>query len=224
MILFPTSKIQGTILSLRSDIGIRVAQSQRMFENQSLITEVKVICPMIGEIILHIGKNPRKARALLASVIHSNCKQLVGLRVGSTATETFSTLYPRLCFETVFLALKLTQNCYLHYNISIFFLKTGNVIINWLLLSYTTCRTERLSSPSDYIYPLEIGDFENPNFQTVSWIGKNLEGQPKIFKNPNFSSLSSWIGKNIEIYPSQNQHFKIQILNLWIIGKTYVLI
>ena len=171
MILFPTSKIEGTILSLRSDIGIRVAQSQRMFENQSLITKVKVICPMIGEIILHIGKNPRKARALLASVIYSNCKQLVGLRVGSTVTETFSTLYPRLRFETVFLALKLTQNCYLYYNISIFFLKTGNVIINWLLLSYTTCHTERISSPSDYIYPLEVRGLQKSHFSNclVNW-------------------------------------------------------
>ena len=92
MILFTTSKIEGTILSLRSDIGIRVTQS----ENQSLITEVKIICPIIGEIILHIGKNPRKAKALLECVIRSNCKQLLGLRAGSTNAETFSTLYLRL--------------------------------------------------------------------------------------------------------------------------------
>ena len=28
-------------------------------------------------------------------------------------------------------------------------METGNLIINWLLLSYATCRTERLSSPFD---------------------------------------------------------------------------
>ena len=35
-------------------------------------------------------------------------------------------LYPHLCLET-FPALKLTQNCYLHYNINIFF-NTCNLI------------------------------------------------------------------------------------------------
>ena len=70
---------------------------------------------------------------------------------GGAATGKVCNLYPHLCLEAVFPALKLTQNCYLHYNISIFFLKTGNLIINWLLLSYATCRTERLSSPFDKI-------------------------------------------------------------------------
>ena len=40
-----------------------------------------------------------------------------------------------LYLETVFTAVKLTQNCYLHYNANIF-LKIANLIINnWLLLS-----------------------------------------------------------------------------------------
>ena len=34
--------------------------------------------------------------------------------------ETSCNLYPHLCLETVFPALKLTQNFYLHYNINIF--------------------------------------------------------------------------------------------------------
>ena len=52
--------------------------------------------------------------------------------------ETFCNLYPDLCFEIEFPALRLTQNCYLHYNINILSLKTVNLIINWLL-SVTTC-------------------------------------------------------------------------------------
>ena len=38
--------------------------------------------------------------------------------------------------------------------------------------------------------------------------------QSKLFKNPNFPSLL-WIGKNLEIYTAPDQHFKIQMLNLW---------
>ena len=50
-------------------------------------------------------------------------------------------------FGNSFPALKLTENCYLHYKH--FFFKTSNLIINFLLLSCATCHTERLSSPSD---------------------------------------------------------------------------
>ena len=38
--------------------------------------------------------------------------------------------------------------------------------------------------------------------------------QSRLFKNPNFPSLL-WIGKNLEIYTAPDQHFKIQMLNLW---------
>ena len=38
-----------------------------------------------------------------------------GLGPGGAATEKHWNLYPHLCFETVFPALKLNQNCYLHY-------------------------------------------------------------------------------------------------------------
>ena len=67
---------------------------------------------------------------------------------GGAATEKFCNLYPHLCFETVFA----TFNWYkivptLKYKR--FFLKTGNLMINWLLLSYATCRTERVFSPFD---------------------------------------------------------------------------
>ena len=43
---------------------------------------------------------------------------------------------------------------------------------------------------------------------------ENLEMQSRIFKSPNFPSLL-WIGKNLEIYTAPDQHFKIQMLNLW---------
>ena len=42
--------------------------------------------------------------------------------------------YPHLRLETVYPALKLAGNCYLHYNVNIFFFKTANLIVNnWLL-------------------------------------------------------------------------------------------
>ena len=60
---------------------------------------------MIGKIILHIAFVP---------TVNS------WWFLGSTATGKFSILYSHLCLETVFLALKLTQDCYIHYNINIF--------------------------------------------------------------------------------------------------------
>ena len=38
--------------------------------------------------------------------------------------------------------------------------------------------------------------------------------QSRLFKNRNFPSLLR-IGKNLEIYTAPDQHFKIQMLNLW---------
>ena len=95
-------------------------------------------------------------------------------------------LYPHLCLETVFPALKLTQNCYLPYNINIFFLKTANLIINWLLSDATCHRTERLP------WNMKGQGDKNLSFQTIKWIGENLEIQSRLFKNPNFPSLMKW--------------------------------
>ena len=39
--------------------------------------------------------------------------------------------------------------------------------------------------------------------------------QSRLFKIPNFPSRL-WIGKNLEVYIAQDQHFKIQILDLMI--------
>ena len=44
--------------------------------------------------------------------------------------------------------------------------------------------------------------------------------QSKLFKNPNFPSLLR-IGKNSKIYTASDQHFKIQILNLWMSWETF---
>ena len=41
----------------------------------------------------------------------SYCKWLMVLGVGGAAAGKIWNLYPNLCLETVFLALKLTQNC-----------------------------------------------------------------------------------------------------------------
>ena len=95
----------------------------------------------------------------------------------------FCNLYPHLCLETLFPAVKLTQNCYLHYNINIFYLKSANLIINWL------------PSPFDQIW--RQGD-KNLNFQNFQLIGENLEMKSRLFKNPSFPYLFL-IGKNLEI-------------------------
>ena len=72
---------------------------------------------------------------------------------------------------------------------------------------------ERLSSQSDKVWKQE--EFENSNFPTLYWIGKNLGVQPKlIFKNPSFLTLS-WIRKNWEVH--QEEHSKITIFNLFVL-------
>ena len=86
------------------------------------------------------------------------------------------------------------------------------MIINLLLLSYATCHSERPSSPSDKIW--RKGNFKNPSFQTLQWIAKNLEVQPRLFKNSYLPSIL-WIAKKRDVYKPQEQHFKIQIFNLW---------
>ena len=71
---------------------------------------------MIGKIILRKGRIQAK--------FHAVCKygQLMGLpqHRGTATAGTFCNLYTHLCLETVLPALKLTQNCYLHYNINTF--------------------------------------------------------------------------------------------------------
>ena len=96
-------------------------------------------------------------------------------------------------------------------------MKTPNLIINWLLSDVPCYRTKRTPSASPFDQIWRQGD-KNLNSQTFRWIGENLEMQSRLFKNPNFPSLL-WIGKNLEIYTAPDQHFKIQMLNLWMSWK-----
>ena len=85
-------------------------------------------------------------------------------------------------------------------------MKTGNLVINWPLLSYTTFHTERLPSSNKIRWQ---GDFQSSNFQIFSDLGKNWKCSLVFSKIPVFHPFYEW-GKT-----DQDQHFKIQILNLW---------
>ena len=121
------SKIKGPKLSF----WIRyICVAQRKFDNLNLITEVKKnisIDQCLGEYFLHVGNSQRKGRHWLTSMIRSivNSWWII-----EAATGKFCKLYPSLISETVFLALELTQICYLHYicnKYKQFFLKPGNL-------------------------------------------------------------------------------------------------
>ena len=84
--------------------------------------------------------------------------------------------------------------------LALFFLKTANLIINWLLSDATCHRAERTSSI--LIFKLssdELGEICKCNL-----------GYSKI---PIFHFL--WIWKSLETYTAPGQHFKMQMLNLW---------
>ena len=105
---------------------------------------------------------------------------------GTAKAGTFFNLYCHLCLETVFPGLKLTQNCYLHYNINIF---SGTKIVG----KGTKISTFKLFSELDKIWKCNLDFSENHNFPSFSWIGESLK-----------------------VYTAPDQHFKIQILNPWI--------
>ena len=73
---------------------------------------------------------------------------LEGLRV-SAFSGKFDYFYSHLSLKKVFSALKLIQNYFINVNI-FFFLKTGNLILNWIPLSFSYNHTmpERLYSQS----------------------------------------------------------------------------
>ena len=89
-----------------------------------------------------------KARPLLQASATRFMNYVNKLATGSRGTATagiFCNLYPHLCLETVFPAPKLTQNCYIHYNINIFSWKL--LILSQIGSSDATChRTERQPS------------------------------------------------------------------------------
>ena len=91
--------------------------TQRKFENQGFITEVTKISALINdwENIIAYWEESKQSKALVdkcGSLHTKNGFWVWG--VGSAAPEKLCNLYPHLSLETVFPALKLTQNCYLH--------------------------------------------------------------------------------------------------------------
>ena len=72
--------------------------------------------------------------------------KIVFLNIYIRITCEFLHFYSHLGLETIFAALKLTQICWI--NINIFFC---NLITNWLPLSYTHTKLERLPPQSDKI-------------------------------------------------------------------------
>ena len=144
----------------------------------------------------------------------------MGLGVGSVATGKFYNSYPHVILETVFPALKFTQNCYLNYKS--FFLKTGNLIVIWLPL-LRTGRTKRLSSPCDKIW--KQGEFRNPNFQILKLfveLEKTLKCSQNYSKIPIFRRFHEILEKLGSIKSARPTKSKFWICG-WI-RKSYVLI
>ena len=92
-------------------------------------------------------------------------------------------------------------------------MKTANLIINWLLW----CHMSSYWKTTLTIWPNMKARGQKSQFSNFS---VNLEMQSRLFKSPNFPSLL-WIGKNLEIYTAPDQHFKIQMLNLWMSWETF---
>ena len=107
---------------------------------QSLSTFIRMLGPipevknsasiMIMKILFLIQKSPSKARCRRASVVSSKYIQGV-LRISATS-EILDYFYSLLSLQTVFPAIKLTQNCYIKKYKHTFFLKTDNFILNWV--------------------------------------------------------------------------------------------
>ena len=123
------------------------------------------------------------------------------MRVSATPGK-FGYSYSHLSLETVFPAFMLTQNCYVHTYKNIFFLRIGNLILNWVPLSfsYNHPMPERLSCLS---------------FPTLQRIGNNLEAQARLMLNKAIFHLFSL---NWEVQPQQ--HTKI-LKSLCKLGKTW---
>ena len=116
MLLSHTSKFEGLILSF----WIRyICVAQTKFKNQ----EFKNLYHRVKNIICADQWLNNSLTSVICSIL-----QIAGRSGGKQWSN---------CLETVFPVIKLTQNCYLHYNINIFFLKTDSLILHWLLLSYT---------------------------------------------------------------------------------------
>ena len=108
-----------------SDFRICVAQKQGTFKDQDLILiEVKIIALINGwKNNTAYGKNPSKAGSwLLASAIcfmlYVNSQLVMGL--GAQSQQENVSFYTLIHVWKQYFYSKLTQNCYLHYNVTIF--------------------------------------------------------------------------------------------------------
>ena len=90
-------------------------------------------------------------------------------------------------------------------------MKTANLIIDWLLSNATCHRTEMPPSPFHQIWKKGSRISIHKLFGELEKIWKCNLGFSKI----SISHLFLWIGKKLEIYKAPGQHFKIQMLNLW---------
>ena len=99
----------------------------------------------------------------------------------SAATRKLCNLQPHLSLETVFPALKLTQNCCLNYKH--FFLKSVNLIINWLPISYAHVLLKD--------FPYHVTKYEGMGTAKISFfklfsVFKNLEVRTGLLKEIQF--------------------------------------
>ena len=122
------------------------------------------------ENIAYFGRIWAKGRCWRTSLV---ClKYSWGLWEGVATPGKFCNFPPLLSLETVFPALKLTQNCYLNIKISSFW-KTGNLFH----------KVERLFSQSNKIW--NQCDFKNPKFSALFLIGKIWNCNLGVYsKNP----------------------------------------
>ena len=132
---------------------------------------------MLGKMIMHIGRiQPKQGFGCWQVQFVSYCKHVNSKWVWGKSAQPqknfaiYTFIYAwKQCFQLL-TDTKLLPTLQHKY----FCLKAGNLIINWLLLSYTTCRTERLSSLFDNKYEGK-GASKIPIFQHFSELGKNQQ-------------------------------------------------
>ena len=117
--------------------------------------------------------------------------------------------------ETVCPALKLTQKCYLHINIfykniNIFFLKTANLIINWLSLMPHVIL---LKDHPHHLTKYEGKGAKISIFKLFTELGTFWKCNLCFSKIP-ISRLFLWIGKNLEKYTAPDQNLCMSWENL----------
>ena len=113
--------------------------------------------------ILHIGKNPSKARSRWTSLFRFK----YSLRYkGNCHSRKISQFFPWFKLGSSVSSFQ-TDTKLLHKYEHLFFLKTGNLVTNWVSLSliYKHTVPERLSSQPNKIW--NQWNFKNPNLPTL---------------------------------------------------------